>query len=182
MEQLHVEQPVVGEVITEDEDGIDWLTVPCEILVPEAQKLKFIPLPHLAEAAREKTPTAIQAIRLTYERRKDAKKQEQTGKCRGSRCAGSHVSDQEGELDSKDYSDDNCEMLEDDGKPWPKGFVRMSMGDGTFAYTSRAAFKGVEFQAAEAEDESAVSGRAARGLGQGRAANGSRDGSGQMTK
>ncbi len=117
----------------------------CE-LIPEPRELLFIDKPRLVEASYEKTPVAIQITCLTFERKKQEKKQQKKkyGKGGGSLHAWDSLVDDLDDADTiHDYLGSDCQMLDDSGNPWPHGFIRIDMRDGTTGKMKVSEFEGV---------------------------------------
>ncbi len=112
-------------MIAEDDESADQGAELREILVPEPRGLLFINKPQLAEASFELTPLAIQ-------RKKQEKKQakKKYGKGGGSlHGVDSPIDDLDDADTDHDYSGSECQMLDEHGKPWPRGIIRIDMHD-----------------------------------------------------
>ncbi len=147
MEQMHIDPPTVGEVIAEGDDTAEQGMELREILIPKPRELLFVDKPHLAEATFEKTPTVIKVSRLTFEHKKQEKKQQKKkwGKRGGSMHAWDSPVDDLDSVDSMhDYSGSECQMLDEHGQPWPQGYIKVDMYDGTIGRMKVSDFEGVD--------------------------------------
>ncbi|MCP4550394.1 MAG: hypothetical protein GY835_28380, partial [bacterium] len=126
MEQMEVESPTVGEVIAEDDEVADQEAELREILIPEPRELLLIDKPRLAEASFEQTPLSIQITRLAFQKKKQEKKQakKKYGKGGGSLHGVDSPDDYSDDADmDHDYSGSECQMVDEHGNPWPRGFI-----------------------------------------------------------
>ncbi len=92
-------------------------------------------------------PTAIKVTRLAFERNKQEKKQQKKkwGKGGGSLHTWDVPVDDLDDADTDhNYLGSDCQMLDEHGQPWPHGYVKIDMCDGTTGRMKVSDFEGVD--------------------------------------